>query len=124
MCGTPSDSAGEGVNLTAGETLGPLHSGVPGIELTGLGGVYLGRGVDAALLASADSLLPRFSGVSPPANEVHEISSGVQGEPSMSGVDVQGESSMSGVEPLLRRSCTETLPLSSEKGEQSWVSGE
>ncbi|CAL8235071.1 unnamed protein product [Boreogadus saida] len=58
------------------------------------------------------------------ANEVHEISSGVQGESSMSGVDVQGESSMSGVEPLLKRSCTETLPLSSEKGEQSWVSGE
>ena len=112
MCGTPSD-AGEGVYLTAGETLRPLPSGVWAMELTGVGGVYVGRGVDAALLASVDSLLPRFSGVSPPANEVREISSGVQ-----------GESSMSGVELLLKRSCTETLPLSSGKGEQSWVSGE
>lgn len=113
MCGTPSDSAGDGVQLTAGETLLPPRSGVQAIELTLEGGVDLGRGVDTALLAPADSLLPWFSGVSPPANELPEIRSGVQ-----------EELSTSGVEPLLKRSCMETLPLSSENGEQSWISGE
>lgn len=102
---------GEGVVcLNSGETLLCTSSGDVAIEMTGEGGVYRGAGVDAVLTGS-DNLVSWLSGVavvSLPAVERSEISSGVW-----------GESSISGVEPLLKRSGTETLLLNSGKGDDA-----
>lgn len=103
---------GEGAAcLNSGETLLSTSSGDVAIEMTGDGGVYRGAGVETALPGSTDNLAFWFSGVavlSLPAVEGSEISSGEQ-----------GGSSISGVEPLLKRSGSETLPLSSEKGDDA-----
>lgn len=103
---------GEGaVCLNSGETLFSLSSGDGTNEITGEGGVYRGAGVETVLPGSAGKPVSWFSGVfvvSLPAVSGSEISSGVW-----------GESSISGVEPLLKRSGRETRPLSSGKGDDA-----
>lgn len=103
---------GEGaVRLNSDNTLLLSSSGDVAIETTGDGGVYRGAGVDTALRGSTDNLALSLSGVvvvSLSAVDRSEISSGVQ-----------VESCISGVEPLLKRSGRETLPLSSGKGDDA-----
>lgn len=103
---------GEGAAfLNSGETVLSTSSGEAAVEATGEGGVYRGAGEETALSGSSDSLVSWLSGVaavSLPAVERSEISSGVS-----------VQSVISGVEPLLKRSGKETLPLSSEKGEDA-----
>jgi len=100
VCLTLWEGSGDGVLVIAG---GGARSrpGEGAVERTGVGGGCRGPGVDAALPP----------GPSPPALE--EVRSGAW-----------GSSSVSGVEPRLRRSGRETLPLSSERGDDARVSGE
>lgn len=97
----------EAVPLLSGETLVALSSDEGARAVTGVGGVYLGVGVEPVLLGSVERLVSLFSD----GGEGSGINSGVQ-------------ASISGVEALLNKSGKETLPLSSGKGEEDWVSGE